>query len=388
MTHILFVDDEPEILSGLRRALRARRDLWTMHFASSSTEALAVLDEVDVDVVVTDMLMPGVDGASLLAEVRERRPGAVRIVLSGHADPTNAVRSIPVAHQFLAKPCDPTVLAAAIERSLLLRDRLSGRELRDFVGGLESLPSPSATIVALQSVLAVHPIDSERVAELVVHDVAISTKLLQIANSAFFGLPRTMCDPVEALNYLGPQALCELVMSAEVFRSLSGRGSERDAEVERVQMVGIERAEIASELARRAARPAAAERQVWVAAFLADVGSLLLLSADRPSAFGMRDGTDDERLLFAMVPTIGAYLISMWGLPHHLVEAVGLSDDPPQMHGCESAGFTWLGRKVMEGTAREVADDQLEVLGLSRALFDQTIADWEPLTLTMNADGS
>ncbi len=379
MTHILFVDDEPDILSGLRRALRQRRDRWTMHFASSSVEALQMLDDVDVDVVVTDMLMPGVDGASLLAEVRERRPGAVRIVLSGHADPANAVRSIPVAHQFLAKPCDPAVLEAAIARSLLLRDRLSSHELRDFVGGLESLPSPSATVVALQSVLSVRPIDSERVAELVDRDVAISTKLLQIANSAFFGLPRTLCDPVEALNYLGPQALCELVMSAEVFRSLSGRGHERDAEVERVQMIGIERAEIASELARCASRPASAEREVWVAAFLADVGSLLLLSADRPSVLGMHEGSDDERMLWAMVPMIGAYLISMWGLPHHLVEAVGLSDDPPQMHGCEPAGFTWLARHVLDGTIEVVRDDQLAALGLTCTSFDQIAAGWQPL---------
>lgn len=380
MTHILFVDDEPEILSGLRRALRQRRDRWTMHFTASSVEALAVLDEIDVDVIVTDMLMPGVDGASLLAEARERRPGAVRIVLSGHADPSNAVRSIPVAHQFLAKPCDPSVLEAAIDRSLLLRDRLSSHELRDFVGGLESLPSPSATVIALQSVLAVRPIDAERVAALVDRDVAISTKLLQIANSAFFGLSRTMCDPVEALNYLGPQALCELVMSAEVFRSLSGRGHERDLEVERVQMVGVERAEIASDLARSAHRVAAAEREVWVPAFLADVGSLLLLSADRPSVLGMRDGTDDERMLWAMVPIIGAYLIAMWGLPHHLVEAVGLSDDPPQMHGCEVAGFTWLARHILDGTTHLVDDDQLASLGLTRSQYEQVAARWLPLT--------
>jgi len=85
-------------------------------------------------------------------------------------------------------------------------------------------------------------------------------------------------------------------------------------------------------------------------------------------------------MLYAMVPVIGAYLISMWGLPHHLVEAVGLSDDPPQMHGCEPAGFTWLARHVLDRTIDLVADDQLSALGLTRDVFEQAAADWQPLT--------
>lgn len=379
MMNILFVDDEPEILAGLRRMLRGRRDRWTMHFASSSREALDAMETTQYDVIVSDMRMPGMDGASLLTEARDRQPGAVRIVLSGHSQLTSSIRSLPVAHQFLAKPCDPARLEAAIDRSLLLRDRMTSPELRDLIGGLDCLPSPSGTVVALQSALAVRPVDPERVTQLINADIAISTKVLQVANSAFFGLPRTLADPVEAVNYLGAQALCDLVMSSEVFRSLSGRDHRVDMEIERVQARGATRADLASELARRAGRAPMAAREVWVAAFLADVGCLLLITADQPSCAGWDSGTDEERALIRLVPTIGGYLISMWGLPHHLVEAVALSNDRPVLHGSDAAAFTWAARHLMpEGPDPEtITDDELAILGVTRQDLREVAAKYE-----------
>jgi HD-like signal output (HDOD) protein/ActR/RegA family two-component response regulator len=372
MMNILFVDDEPEILAGLRRMLRGRRDRWSMQFASSSGEALEAMDATQFDVIVSDMRMPGMDGASLLTEARDRQPGAVRIVLSGQSQLSNSIRSLPVAHQFLAKPCDPARLEAAIERSLLLRDRMTSPELRDLVGGLDCLPSPSGTVVALQSALAVRPVDPDRVTELINADIAISTKVLQVANSAFFGLPRTLADPVEAVNYLGAQALCELVMSSEVFRSLAGSNARVDAEIERVQARGTMRADMASELARRAGRSAMAAREIWVSAFLADVGCLLLISADRPSCAGWDSGAAEDTSLRTLVPTIGGYLISMWGLPHHLVEAVALSNDRPQPHGSDPAAFTWVARHLLpEGPDRDtITDDDLALVGIAREDLD------------------
>ena len=69
---ILFVDDEPNVLSGLRRSLRGQRKLWDMEFAGSGQEALAKADEIHLDAVVTDMRMPGIDGAELLDRIAQR----------------------------------------------------------------------------------------------------------------------------------------------------------------------------------------------------------------------------------------------------------------------------------------------------------------------------
>ncbi len=80
-TRILFVDDEPRILDGLRRMLRSKRKEWEMSFVGSGAEALSLLGEHAFDVVVSDMRMPGMDGAALLDHVKARHPEVVRIIL-------------------------------------------------------------------------------------------------------------------------------------------------------------------------------------------------------------------------------------------------------------------------------------------------------------------
>ena len=117
---ILFVDDEPRILDGLRRMLRSRRREWSLHFATSGDEALEQLADLPFDVIISDMRMPRMDGATLLGIVRESFPNVIRIVLTGHTEPEERAHAVPVAHQFLTKPCDPSLLQAAIDRARTL----------------------------------------------------------------------------------------------------------------------------------------------------------------------------------------------------------------------------------------------------------------------------
>jgi len=104
---LILVDDERNVLEGLRRLLRPLRATWEVRTATSGVEALALLDAQPADVIVTDMRMPAMDGARLLSIVKERAPDTIRIVLSGQTDHATALRVIPLAHQFLGKPCDP-----------------------------------------------------------------------------------------------------------------------------------------------------------------------------------------------------------------------------------------------------------------------------------------
>ena len=131
---VLFVDDDPSVLGGLRRMLRGQRHRFETVCASSGAEALRILDNAHFDVIVTDMRMPEMDGSQLLEIVRERHPHLVRIVLSGQLDDATAVRLAVLAHQFLSKPCEFDVLVDAIHRSCGIRTRLLDPELRDAQG--------------------------------------------------------------------------------------------------------------------------------------------------------------------------------------------------------------------------------------------------------------
>ena len=104
---IMFVDDEPVVLDGLRRALHPMREEWDLSFASSGAAALDRLDSPPVDLVVSDLRMPHMDGAELLSAIQRRQPGIIRFVLSGYADRFMILRCAGPAHRFLVKPCAP-----------------------------------------------------------------------------------------------------------------------------------------------------------------------------------------------------------------------------------------------------------------------------------------
>ncbi|HOT51753.1 MAG TPA: response regulator, partial [Candidatus Hydrogenedentes bacterium] len=125
MKSILFVDDEPNVLDGLRRMLFPMQREWEMAFARSGAQALEQLEARHFDVVVTDMRMPGMDGSRLLAEVKKRHPDTLRFVLSGQSDSETLYRSVGEAHQFLSKPCKPALLKECVDRAFALRELLS-----------------------------------------------------------------------------------------------------------------------------------------------------------------------------------------------------------------------------------------------------------------------
>jgi YesN/AraC family two-component response regulator len=113
---ILFVDDEPAILSGIRNLLRKDQTRWEMTFALGGQQALDELRKERFDVVVSDMRMPGIDGATLLHAVNDESPTTARILLTGYADDASLTRLQPLIHKLLSKPCNAATLRKAIEQ--------------------------------------------------------------------------------------------------------------------------------------------------------------------------------------------------------------------------------------------------------------------------------
>ena len=138
---ILFVDDEPNILDGLRRMLRSMRKDFELCFAENARDALAMMDNSEFDVVISDMRMPGMDGADLLLEVQKRHPHSIRIMLTGQADDESTLRTIGIVHQFLAKPCDPDKLKDILIRASALHRLMVDGTLKDIISSIDTLPS-------------------------------------------------------------------------------------------------------------------------------------------------------------------------------------------------------------------------------------------------------
>jgi len=114
---ILFIDDEADVLNGMRRLLVRLSGTWDMHFATSGQEALRLLAERHYDVLISDLCMPLMGGIELLALVKERYPRVARVVLSAHDDKEMLLRMVELTDQFIIKPCTPEALENALRKA-------------------------------------------------------------------------------------------------------------------------------------------------------------------------------------------------------------------------------------------------------------------------------
>jgi HD-like signal output (HDOD) protein len=336
MKRVLFVDDEQPVLDSLRKMLDAQEQQWTTAFAPSAEAALAELAKSPFDAIVSDLRMPEMDGAALLKIVCERYPTVVRIVIASHEEMNGALRAVPVAHQFLLKPCDPHMLRVAVERATSLSNVLSNKMLASLIGSVNDLPVLPRTYLALREKLSDPDAAVKDVVKLVEQDISISAKILQLVNSAIFGLPREISSVNTAVNYLGMEMLQNLVLSAGVFRIFENAASLPGFSFEEVQ----EHSQLTAKIASHVPAPASIHSAAVVAGLLHDVGKLVLATrAPRHFARALAGAEEERRPLFAVEQDlmgvshaeVGAYLLGIWGLPCPVVEAVAHHHHPDRV---------------------------------------------------------
>ncbi len=341
---VLFVDDEPNLLEGLRRMLRPLRDEWDVAFAGSGAEALELLDRTPFDVVVTDMRMPGMDGAQLLAEVRGRHPRAVRIVLTGQSSREAVLRAVNVAHRQLTKPCDPELLKAAVRRACALRDLLSGGTLLTLLSRIESVPSMPDTYAEVVRELESSDSSLRKVGALIARDVGMSAKILQMVHSAFFGVRFHVSSPAQAVVCLGAETTKALVLAATIF-SRFAPGQLGPFSIDEVWAHSRAVARLAREVARAEGCAQKDVEYAAMAGLLHDTGKLVLagylpeqyrqalaLAAER----GLSACAAEREVFGSTHAEVGAYLFGLWGLPDPIVEAVAWHHSPGD---CPAGGF-------------------------------------------------
>jgi len=218
---ILFVDDEPLVLKGLQRTLRKMRSKWEMAFTSSSKEALQILDQQKMDVIISDLKMPEMDGMQLLSQVKARHPRVIRILLSGHHEHELTLQSVQYAHQNLSKPCDAVVLKQTLAKLFALRDILDDESLKKIVSQIESLPSLPAIYSEILDEMHSDDPSIKKISAIIAKDPSMTAKILQVVNSVFFGLTRKISIPQEAVMLLGLNTIKSLVLSVKIFAEFS-----------------------------------------------------------------------------------------------------------------------------------------------------------------------
>lgn len=331
---VMFVDDEANVLAGLRRMLNAMSDAWEMFFVSSAAEALELLTHQPIDAVVSDMRMPRMNGADFLARVQDMYPSTARLVLSGQGDPDTVLDVVRSAQQFLAKPCDARTLTSAVGRALAVQRSLSDPGLRDLIGGVTALPMLPAIYDQLVTAVSSETVDLTDIAAIVASDVATSVELLKLVNSAFFGLPREVYSVTDAVRLLGLDNVQALVLASSLFRVNEALAWVLD--VEELRAKSLRRAAIARAISRHEGWTGRAQEVAVLSCMLRDVGRLVLTEG-RPEAAGELHGileaepeTPSPARLAELeiaaygcsVPQATAYLLGLWGFAPAIVHTI------------------------------------------------------------------
>lgn len=336
MKRILFVDDEAALLDGLRGRLRGLRSRWNMVFIESATRALTEMEEHPADVVVADMRMPGMDGAELLAHVRDRWPETIRIVLSGYAEEGQSARLLTIAHQYLSKPCETQQLENVIARCIELHQLLREPGLRAVVGRLKNLPAMPRTYAKLRDAMAQPDVAVQDVARIIYEDPAIAAKVLQVVNSAFFRLARRISNIEQAVSYLGFNAIRTLAMSVEVFSLWRCGTAVSGLEPQALQ----ERAHQLAAAARALSEGSAMRDDALLAGLFHNIGHWVLLqecpqqlqvAVDTARSQNLPLHEAERQVIGASHAEVGAYLLGLWGLPYTVIEAVAFQHWPQRV---------------------------------------------------------
>jgi HD-like signal output (HDOD) protein/ActR/RegA family two-component response regulator len=392
MKRILFVEDDSLMRQLYTMMLAPESAQWETAMAPDGKTALRLLGESVFDVVVSDMQMPGMNGIELLTEVRKLYPQITRIILSGISNQAEAANTLNCTHLFIAKPFDLKTLTSALDRIYSLDAYLKDEKLRQLAGRMRALPS--FPTIYLEIVKAIESPNSEiqDIAEITAKDPGITVKLLQVANSAAFGLLETISDPVQAVQQLGLSTVRSLTLSAQVYSSFNSRPVKSfspDALWTHLNRC----ADLAGRIMRSEHANTGDIEDAYTAGMLHDMGQLMLADS-LPDEFEkalLLAESEKIPLHEAELKTFGAthaglaaYLFGLWGLPAPIVEAVAFHHTPEKSDLKEFSPLTAI--HVANALCIDPASDDLNPAYLAEIGCAGRLETWRNLAVEAQAD--
>ncbi len=336
---ILVVDPAAETFDLLKEAMATAGPQWQVERATGGEEALRRLAAEPAELVIADEQLGEMDGVTLLTRVRDRHPMVIRMILSEAASSLRPSVAAMVAHRMVAKPCNVAELETAIRRSCDLRTLTGEAEAYRQTMAAAALPSRPGVYMELNRVLSDPNWQPSHVSAVVERDVALSAKVLQLANSALFGLTQEITSVQGAVIYLGADAIRSLALTAEAFGKLAPRHTDGFS-IDEFQ----DHAMLVARITAAVLPAGRVQLEAVTAALLHDIGKLVLV-ADRNSHWAQLNGEAVERRLpldqveaereGVTHADLGAHLLSLWGLPDGIVEAVAHHHRPVAVEGLE-----------------------------------------------------
>lgn len=361
-----------------------------MSFANSGQEALEMMKADNFDVIISDMRMPQMNGVELLTQIKDLYPETLRVVLSGYSETELILSCVKVAHQYLPKPTDYKTIKSTVEKALRLKHLLSNETLSTAISKLENLPSLPQIYDDINNELKKEDANLQTLSELISADISMTAKLLQICNSAYFGLNRNIDSPVDAVNYLGIDTIKSLILTIKIFEQFS----ESDIPKEKLESIWLDSqstAMLAKLIASKAGCDKSLINQAYTGGLLHNIGEIILRHElpeqyDKVEALCQNQDLDvisaEQQTFGFSHDVVGAYLLDLWGLPSSISSSLALLHQVEHLNfdGMNPAELVFIAHKILM-IRKGQRDHQKTLL----QYFEQeTIDDWLLLADSQN----
>jgi putative nucleotidyltransferase with HDIG domain len=310
--------------------------LWRIEAASDTVQALDLLQSRYFDLILCGVNVVGMPGVDFLNEVWQRFPRISRFLIGSLRDQDLLTHCAFGMHQMIIVPCDAAVFNNTLQRGFVVEDLIGDRKFKAFAMRARTFPSIPSLYFRIVKEVQSPTVSAESLAELICKDLAVTTKVLQAANSAFYGLQQQVTQLNDAIVQLGMETLKTLVLSIQLYSQFD-KVKPIYFSIDSVWRHCHAVAERARKIALELNGDTHLAEEAFMAGLLHDVGKVVLACNSENVYRTVLDNA--RRLRVHQVETehqefgfthgeAGGYLASQLGMPPSIIEAITLHHRP------------------------------------------------------------
>ena len=328
----LIADADPKAWDEFRQALG---ESWVVVGASSNSAALAEAQKQHFNVVVANYELPDHGGAELLNHIRTANPETLRFIAANESIKEKVMGDVLGGNQFLTLPFDRPNLKTCIERAVAADYGMSN-SMRELVGRIRTFPTIPSIYLEVVNALQNPNATTPEIGAIIAKDMAMTTKLVQVLNSAYFGLPRTITDPTEAVGILGFETIKSLIMTIKLL-SQYDKVKPVYFSIDNIWRHSTNVARTAKVLALLETGDNDASGVAYTAGLMHDLGKVILAANFDTQYHGAHALARKQQIPLWVVEKdifgathgeIGAYMLALWGMPADVVKVAALHHQP------------------------------------------------------------
>lgn len=334
MKRILFLHEDKNFLERLEHHLEKKSSEWEMFFYVDPNKAFTILEQNNIDVIVSDLRESSKFGATFLSLVSQYFPNIIRFVIADKEDQNSVMSSIRPSHQFIYEPAAITELEARLENVLHSQDYVTNKQLLQDITKVKSLPSLPTLYMEVTDELSKENYELAKVAELISKDIAMTAQLMKVVNSPYFGIRKEVSNIHEMVMFLGTDYVKNIILATKLFNM--GK-AENSGFIQSIFAASEKLAGLAKFFCESFDEHKDLVSTCYLAAMMQELGVLIYLRLDSEifrSVSGMTPESmktiyDIEKERFGETHAgVGAYLLSLWGFNFPSCNAIAYRNNP------------------------------------------------------------